>query len=101
LNRLDRCPKKTDHIQPSVAPEPALTDDRRRAGCAITTKSDLMIGAKPMIWSWCRRLLAACAACIDVAVVTISHSVSLAEFPAVDALMLRLMAMDNYIPSTI
>ena len=48
-----------------------------------------------MIWSWCRRLLAACAACIAVAVVTISHSVSLAELPAVDALMLRLMAMDN------
>jgi CubicO group peptidase (beta-lactamase class C family) len=54
-----------------------------------------MIGAKAMIWSWCRRLLAACAACIAVAVVMISHSVSLAELPAVDALMLRLMAMDN------
>jgi CubicO group peptidase (beta-lactamase class C family) len=48
-----------------------------------------------MIRSWRRRLLAVCAACMSVAVVTMTHSVWAAELPAADALMLRLMAMDN------
>jgi CubicO group peptidase (beta-lactamase class C family) len=48
-----------------------------------------------MIRSWRRRLLAACAAYMAVAVVTMSHSVWAAELPDADALMLRLMAMGN------
>jgi CubicO group peptidase (beta-lactamase class C family) len=48
-----------------------------------------------MIRSSRRRLLAACAACMAVAVVTMSHSVWAAELSAADALMLRLMAMGN------
>ena len=48
-----------------------------------------------MIRSWRPRLIAACAGCMAVAVVTMSYSVSAAELPAVDALMLRLMTMDN------
>src|SRR5690349_11141729 len=54
-----------------------------------------MIGAKTMIWSGRCRLLAACAACMAVAVVTMSHSVWGAELPDAAALMLRLMARDN------
>ena len=45
--------------------------------------------------SWCSRLLAACAVCTAVAVVATSHTVSAADFPAADDLMLRLMPMDN------
>jgi CubicO group peptidase (beta-lactamase class C family) len=48
-----------------------------------------------MTWSWCGCLLAACAVRIAVAVVTTSHSVSAADFSAADALILRLMSMDN------
>jgi CubicO group peptidase (beta-lactamase class C family) len=54
-----------------------------------------MIGAKTMTWDWCGCLLAACAVCIAVAVVTTSHSVSAADFSAADALILRLMSVDN------
>jgi len=55
----------------------------------------LMIGPKMMIRSWRGRLLAACAVCVAVAVVTKSHSVPAADLPAADDLMLRLMSMDN------
>jgi Beta-lactamase len=48
-----------------------------------------------MLRSWRRRLPAACAARLAVAVVTMSHSVWAAELPDVDALMLRLMATDK------
>jgi len=48
-----------------------------------------------MIQGWCGRLLAACAVCLAVAVATAWHSVAAADFPAADALMLRLMSMDN------
>jgi len=48
-----------------------------------------------MLRSWRRRLPAACAACMAVAVVTMSHSVWAAELPDADALMLRLMATDK------
>ena len=48
-----------------------------------------------MIRSWRRRLPATCAACMAVAVVTMSHSVWAAELPDADALMLRLMATDK------
>ena len=54
-----------------------------------------MIGPKMMIRSWRGRLLAACAVCVAVAVVTKSHSVPAADLPAADDLMLRLMSMDN------
>jgi CubicO group peptidase (beta-lactamase class C family) len=53
------------------------------------------IGAKSMSRSWCSRLLAVFAVCIAVAVVTTSHTVSAADFPDADDLMLRLMPMDN------
>ena len=55
----------------------------------------MMIGAKTMTWSWCGCLLAACAVRIAVAVVNTSHSVSAADFSAADALILRLMSVDN------
>jgi CubicO group peptidase (beta-lactamase class C family) len=48
-----------------------------------------------MIRNWCGRPLAACAVSIAVAVVTISPSVSAADFAAADALMLRLMSTYN------
>ena len=54
-----------------------------------------------MIRNWSGRLLAACAVCIVVAVVTTSHSVvrgrgrPAEDFPAADDLILRLMSMDN------
>lgn len=54
-----------------------------------------MIGAETVIRSWCGRLLAACAVCVAVALVPTSHSVSAADFPAADNLMLRLMSTDN------
>ena len=55
----------------------------------------MMIGAKTMTWSWCGCLLAAYAVRIAVAVVNTSHSVSAADFSAADALILRLMSVDN------
>lgn len=48
-----------------------------------------------MIRSWCGRLLAACAVGIGVGVVTILASVPAADFNAANALMLRLMSMDD------
>ena len=80
---------------PSVVPERALTDATAAAQVVRPLQSLIvMIGAKTMR-SGRRRLLAACAACMAVAVVTISHSVWVAELPDADALMLRLMARDN------
>jgi CubicO group peptidase (beta-lactamase class C family) len=55
----------------------------------------MMIGAKTMIPSWFGRLLAVCAACIAIALVTTSRSGSAADFPAADDLMLHLMSMDT------
>src|SRR6516225_8484313 len=54
-----------------------------------------MIGAKTMSRSWCGRSLAICAVGIAVAVVMLAASVSAAEFPASDALMLHLMSTHN------
>jgi CubicO group peptidase (beta-lactamase class C family) len=54
-----------------------------------------MIEPKMMIRSGNGCLLAACAVCVVVAVVTTSHSVPAADFPAADNLMLRLMSMHN------
>ena len=54
-----------------------------------------MIGAETVIWGWCGRLLAACAVGVGVGVVTIPASVSGADLNAADALMLRLMSMDD------
>jgi len=54
-----------------------------------------VIGAETMIWGWCGRLLAACAVGVGVGVVTIPASVSGADLNAADALMLRLMSMDD------
>jgi CubicO group peptidase (beta-lactamase class C family) len=54
-----------------------------------------MIRAKTMNRSWCVRPLAMCAVGIAVSVVTLSASVSAADFPASDALMLRLMSTYN------
>jgi CubicO group peptidase (beta-lactamase class C family) len=54
-----------------------------------------MIGEKTMIRSWRGRLLAVSAVCIAVAVVMTSESVLATDVGAVDALMLRLMSMDN------
>ena len=55
----------------------------------------VMIGVKSMIWSSWGRLLAVCLVSIAIAVASISSSVSAADFRAADALMLRLMSMDN------
>jgi len=49
--------------------------------------------------SWCGRPFAICAVGIAVAVVTLPASVSAAEFPASDALMLRLMSTHD-VPGT-
>src|SRR5258708_574922 len=54
-----------------------------------------MRGPKTMIRSWSSRLLAVCAVCVATSVVTASHWVPAADFPAADDLMLRLMSMDN------
>jgi CubicO group peptidase (beta-lactamase class C family) len=54
-----------------------------------------MIGPKTMNRSWCGRPLAICAGGIAVAVVTLAASVSVADFSAPDALMLRLMSTHN------
>ena len=59
----------------------------------------VMIGAKTMSRSWCGRSLAICAVGIAVAGVTLAASVSAAEFPASDALMLRLMSTHD-VPGT-
>ena len=48
-----------------------------------------------MIRNWRGRLLAVSAVCIAIAVVTTSESVLATDVGAVDALMLRLMSMDN------
>jgi CubicO group peptidase (beta-lactamase class C family) len=48
-----------------------------------------------MTWSWWVRLLAACVLGIAVAVEITSRSSPAADFPAADAVMLRLMATDN------
>ena len=48
-----------------------------------------------MIRNWRGRLLAVSAVCIAIAVVTTSESVLTTDVGAVDALMLRLMSMDN------
>jgi len=53
------------------------------------------MGSKTMNRSWCGRPLAICEVGIAVAVVTLAASVSAAEFPASDALMLRLMSTHN------
>ena len=55
----------------------------------------MMIAVETMIWSWCGRLLAACAVGIAAAVVMIPGSALEADFSAADALMLRLMSTDN------
>jgi CubicO group peptidase (beta-lactamase class C family) len=52
----------------------------------------VMIGAKTMNRSWRRRPRAKCAVGIAVSVVALAASVSAADFPASDALMLRLMS---------
>jgi|SRR5215471_6428265 len=54
-----------------------------------------MIGAKTINRGWCGRPLAICAVGIAVALVTLATSVSAADFPASDALMLRLMSTYN------
>src|SRR6516164_7458395 len=54
-----------------------------------------MIGEKTMIRNWRGRLLAVSAVCIAIAVVTTSESVLTTDVGAVDALMLRLMSIDN------
>jgi CubicO group peptidase (beta-lactamase class C family) len=55
----------------------------------------VMIGAKMMNRSWCGRPLAISAVGIAVSVVALSASVSAADFPGSDALMLRLMSTYN------
>ena len=55
----------------------------------------VMIGANTMIRSWCGRPLAICAVGVAVSVVTLSASVSAADFPDSDAQMLRLMTKYN------
>jgi hypothetical protein len=55
----------------------------------------VMIGAKTMIRSLCRRLLTICAVIISIAVVTISPSLSAPDFDTADALMLRLLSTYN------
>jgi CubicO group peptidase (beta-lactamase class C family) len=54
-----------------------------------------MIRAKKPILRRCDRLRAACAVSVAIAVVTTSHSVPAADFSAADALISRLMSMDN------
>jgi CubicO group peptidase (beta-lactamase class C family) len=54
-----------------------------------------MIEAEKLIRAWCSCLLAMCAISIGVAVAAASHTVTAAEFPAADALVLRLMSADN------
>jgi CubicO group peptidase (beta-lactamase class C family) len=54
-----------------------------------------MSRVKTMIRRLCEHLLAAGAVGIAIAVVTTSHAVSAADFPAADALMSRLMSTDN------
>jgi CubicO group peptidase (beta-lactamase class C family) len=58
-------------------------------------KLHAMSRVKTTIRRRCDRLLAAGAVSIAIAVVTTSHSVSAADFPAADALMSRLMSTDN------
>ena len=55
----------------------------------------MIIGPKAMTRKLCGRLLAICAVCISVAVVTISLSLSAHDSGAADALMLRLMSTHN------
>ena len=55
----------------------------------------MMIRVETTIWRWCGRLLAASAVGIAVAVVTITTSVLAADLGAANALMLRLISMDN------
>ena len=55
----------------------------------------MIIGPTTMTRKLCGRLLAICAVCISVAVVTISLSLSAHDSGAADALMLRLMSTHN------
>jgi CubicO group peptidase (beta-lactamase class C family) len=55
----------------------------------------VIIGPKTMTRNLCGRLLAICAVCISVAVVTISPSLSAHDSGTADALMLRLMSTHN------
>ena len=55
----------------------------------------MIIGPKTMTRDLCGRLLAICAVCISVAVVTISPSLSAHDSGTADALMLRLMSTHN------
>jgi CubicO group peptidase (beta-lactamase class C family) len=92
-----------DEAAESDPPQAAASRTRPRLdGCELAAQGApsrqnliVMIEPKMMIRGWSDRLLAACAVCVAVAVVTRSHSVPATDFPAADDLMLRLMSMDN------